>query len=79
MLSQTEGYSGADMSNLCRDAAIGPIRGLDPSRIETITAEEIRPISVEDFANALRQVKASVSDQDLKMYQEWDSRFGSGK
>ena len=50
----TAGYSGADMANLCRDAAIGPIRALDPSNIESIAAEDIRPIAKQDFHAALR-------------------------
>ncbi len=79
VVSRTGGYSGADMAYLCRDAALGPVRSLDYSRIETISTDEIRPVNLGDFEGALRQVKASVSDQDLRMYQDWNTRYGSGK
>ena len=36
------GYSGADMTNLCREAALGPIRSIPFEEIETITAEQVK-------------------------------------
>ena len=79
IVDATDGYSGADMTNLCRDAAIGPIRSIDYSQIGDVSKEDIRPVDANDFAEALKQVKASVSDKDLDLYKDWDSRFGSGK
>ena len=79
VVKKTQGYSGADMANLCRDAAIGPVRSLDYSKIKSISSEDIRPINVSDFDNALKQVKASVSTKDLELYLEWDNQYGSGK
>lgn len=67
------------MSNLCRDAAIGPIRSLDYSKIADVSSEDIRAIHVVDFENSLRQVKASVSDQDLDLYKDWNERYGCAK
>jgi len=75
----TEGYSGADMANLCREAAMGPIRSIDLSLIESMEAEEVRPIMKQDLEAALKQVKASVSDQDLQMYEDWNDKYGAGK
>lgn len=34
------GYSGADISSLCKDAALGPIRNID--NIETIQTDQVR-------------------------------------
>ena len=77
--TKTEGYSGADMSNLCKEAAMGPIRSLDYSKIESLDPNDVRPIELCDFTDALRQVKASVSDKDLNGYLTWNEQYGAGK
>ncbi|XP_014671357.1 PREDICTED: fidgetin-like protein 1 isoform X2 [Priapulus caudatus] len=74
--SKTEGYSGADVANLCREAALGPIRSIVD--IETIKADEVRPIIMQDFLDALEHVRPSVSEKDLVSYVEWNRMFGSG-
>ena len=79
IVSATDGYSGADMANLCAEAAMGPIRSLDFGMIESIAADQVRPINKDDLLAALRQVKASVSSQDLEMYADWNAKFGAGK
>jgi len=76
---KTEGYSGADMANLCREAAYGPIRSLDLKQIANVRADQVRPINHDDLVSALRQVKASVSQEDLDQYIKWDKQFGASK
>lgn len=73
--SCTDGYSGSDMDGLCREAAIGPIRSI--SDILNISTSDVRPISRQDFEEALSQVRASVSNQDLELYLDWNKKFGS--
>ncbi|CAG0895721.1 unnamed protein product [Darwinula stevensoni] len=75
---ETEGFSGADMTSLCREAALGPIRSITIEELQTISADEVRPITYEDFMEALRHVRPSVSTNDLDMYLKWDSLYGSG-
>ncbi|KAK3760430.1 hypothetical protein RRG08_023725 [Elysia crispata] len=74
---KTDGYSGADMTNLCREAALGPIRSIPFERMETITPDQVRPIQLPDFEQALLQVRASVSDKDLELYAQWNQTYGS--
>ena len=58
---------------------MGPIRSLDYSKIDEIDLNDVRPINGNDFKDALKVVKASVSDKDLDLYYEWNSKFGCGK
>ncbi|XP_060085132.1 fidgetin-like protein 1 [Ylistrum balloti] len=74
---RSQGYSGADMASLCREAAMGPIRSMSFGDIESISADEVRPIIFCDFEEAFLQVKASVSDKDLDLYIEWNTMYGS--
>ena len=74
---RTEGYSGADMANLCREAAYGPIRSLTRDQIINVREEDVRPIIYSDLISALRQVKATVSQEDLDLYLDWDKKYGA--
>ncbi|CAI9620258.1 unnamed protein product [Staurois parvus] len=76
---QADGFSGADMTQLCREAALGPIRSIQGMDITTITAEQVRPISSTDFQNAFQVVKPSVSKKDLELYENWNKMFGCGR
>jgi len=75
----TEGFSGADMAALCREAALGPIRSLQKGEILNVTRDQVRHIEYSDFQQALTQVKASVSQADLTMFAQWNERYGAGK
>ncbi|KAG0211065.1 hypothetical protein BGX31_001728, partial [Mortierella sp. GBA43] len=73
---RTAGYSGSDMTGLCREAALGPVRAIQGDILE-VQLDALRPIQHSDFLEALMQVRASVSDRDLDMYRAWDSEYGS--
>ncbi|XP_037011958.2 fidgetin-like protein 1 [Artibeus jamaicensis] len=79
VVQHSEGFSGADMTQLCREASLGPIRGLQATDIATITADQVPPIAYVDFENAFRTVRPSVSPEDLELYENWDRTFGCGK
>ena len=46
--------------------------------IATVTKDDVPPIRLVDFKNALKHVKSSVSPNDLKLYLEWNKTYGCG-
>ncbi|XP_008847495.1 fidgetin-like protein 1 [Nannospalax galili] len=79
VVQHSQGFSGADMTQLCREASLGPIRSLHTADIATITPDQVRPITYTDFENAFRTVRPSVSPKDLELYENWNKTFGCGK
>lgn len=73
-----DGYSGADMTNLCKEASMGPIRSVPIDQMENIRPDDIRKITINDFKKALTFVRPSVSQADLAVYLDWDKTYGSG-
>ncbi|KAJ2825958.1 Fidgetin-like protein 1 [Coemansia furcata] len=70
----TEGFSGADMDSLCKEAAYGPIRCI--ADIREAKEADVRAINLEDFEYALTQVRPSVSDKDLVIHKEFNKLYG---
>ncbi|XP_043832197.1 fidgetin-like protein 1 [Dromiciops gliroides] len=79
IVKQSDGFSGADMTQLCREASLGPIRSLQTIDIATVTPDQVRPIAFVDFENAFKTVRPSVSLKDLELYENWNKTFGCGK
>ncbi|XP_044512831.1 fidgetin-like protein 1 [Gracilinanus agilis] len=79
IVKQSDGFSGADMTQLCREASLGPIRSLKTIDIATVTPDQVRPITFIDFENAFQTVRPSVSLKDLELYENWNKTFGCGK
>uniref|UniRef100_A0A668RX73 Katanin p60 subunit A1 n=1 Tax=Oreochromis aureus TaxID=47969 RepID=A0A668RX73_OREAU len=77
-----EGYSGADITNVCRDASMMAMRrriqGLSPEEIRALSKEELQmPVTMEDFTLTLKKISKSVSAADLEKYEAWMAEFGS--
>lgn len=80
--AQLDGYSGADITNVCRDASMMSMRrkiiGLTPEQIRQIPKEELDlPVSQRDFEEALARCNKSVAREDLEKYDKWMSEYGS--
>lgn len=74
----TDGFSGADMKVLCHEASMGPIRAIPSSQMKIVDINDVRALNYNDFLAALKRVRASVSQNDLKYYIEWNKTYGSG-
>uniref|UniRef100_A0A671UUQ0 Katanin p60 subunit A-like 1 n=1 Tax=Sparus aurata TaxID=8175 RepID=A0A671UUQ0_SPAAU len=77
-----EGYSGADITNVCRDASMMAMRrriqGLSPEEIRALSKDELQmPVTMEDFTLTLKKISKSVSAADLEKYEAWMAEFGS--
>ncbi|CAN7983945.1 unnamed protein product [Ixodes pacificus] len=80
--AKLDGYSGADITNVCRDASMMAMRrrinGLTPEEIRNLSKEELElPVSADDFQEAIRKINKSVSKEDLEKYEKWMAEFGS--
>ncbi|XP_047505420.1 spastin isoform X3 [Pieris napi] len=72
----TDGYSGSDLTALCRDAALGPIRELDPEEVKCLDLSLVRNIMYQDFMDALKRIRPSVSPHSLVAYEKWSVQYG---
>lgn len=75
-------YSGADITNVCRDTAMMSMRraidGLTPEEIRNLPKDKLNlPVSKEDFLAAIKKINRSVSDDDLEKHKKWSDEFGS--
>ncbi|KAK5942711.1 hypothetical protein PMZ80_005277 [Knufia obscura] len=71
----TDGYSGSDMTALCKDAAMQPLRNLGEALLTT-PIDQIRPISLDDFRASIDNIRPSVSKKGLEQFEEWAREFG---
>lgn len=80
---KTEGYSGDDLTNVCRDASLNGMRrkiaGKTRDEIKNMSKDEISndPIAMCDFLEAIAKVQPSVSAADIEKHEKWFSEFGS--
>ena len=75
-------YSGADITSLCRDAAMMSMRrmikGKSPEEIKDMKREDLeKPVTLEDFDDAIERCQRSVGNMDLSKYERWIKEYGS--
>ncbi|XP_051216919.1 katanin p60 ATPase-containing subunit A1-like [Lolium perenne] len=78
---RTEGYSGDDLTNVCRDAAMNGMRrkiaGKTRDEIKNMSKDYISkdPVAMCDFEEALAKVQKSVSTSDIEQHENWNGKF----
>ena len=82
LATKTQGYSGADIANVCREAAMLPMRKklkekIDLTELVKLQGEFERPIGMSDLCTALKTITRTVVSQYLDKYGSWVKQFGS--
>ena len=86
LIDATEGYSGADISNVCREAAMMPMRKkllnneIDVLElVNNLNFKDVinKPISQNELTDALKNISKSVSVKDLEGFEKWANEFKS--
>ena len=82
VVDMLENYSGADITAVCRDAALmsmrKAIKGKTPAEIKALHKSDIeKPVTMEDFTLAIEKCTMSVQLRDVKRHEEWIKQYGS--
>lgn len=89
--SLLDGYSGADITLVCRDASMASMRrgmrdmhnmkGMKGDSLRRVISEKCaeisRAVTRADFLATLKRVQSSVGGSDLKRYAKWMETFGA--
>ena len=82
LAKRTNGYSGADIANVCREAAMLPMRKrlkekVDLSDLAKMQKEFDKPIEMSEMNEALKSITKTVVSQYLNKYEAWMKQFGA--
>lgn len=86
LVRRTEGYSGADVTNVCREAAMMGLRkrmakarqeGISVAKMQMLKDEVDVPVTQADFLEAIKNVSRSVGSDDLQHFSDWMKEFGA--
>ncbi|WP_148692940.1 ATP-binding protein [Acidianus manzaensis] len=77
LAEKTEGYTGREISHICRKAVMLMIRRLNPQVDDNVKEIKIGKIKREELFQAIEETKPSVSKEMIKKYEEWNEGHGS--
>jgi SpoVK/Ycf46/Vps4 family AAA+-type ATPase len=74
LVELSQGFSCSDISSIANEASFGPLRDLGSiEAIKDVSVQDVRPIQMKDFEDAIRNAKKRDSMALLKRYEEWES------
>ncbi|MCD6488412.1 MAG: ATP-binding protein [Desulfurococcales archaeon] len=84
----TEGYSGRDIRNICKEAVMMMLRRANPDIYQQITRVEnlaqlqkaryrVKPVTRQELIQAIHKVKPATTPQEIKKYIEWTQKHGT--
>jgi len=72
LAKSTEGYTGADIAAVCREAAMSALREALKEPGKPLKEAKVQ---MKHFEEALKKVEPSISESDIKFYEEMRRRF----
>ncbi|KAJ1529975.1 hypothetical protein ONE63_006703 [Megalurothrips usitatus] len=78
LVRRLEGYSAADIVQVCHEAVMGPIREVmaEIKDVQLLSKDKIGPVNIQHFDAALKCIKPSVSTGEIEVYERWNRDFG---
>eukprot|EP00761_Pharyngomonas_kirbyi_P013003 gb/GECH01013030.1/.p1 GENE.gb/GECH01013030.1/~~gb/GECH01013030.1/.p1 ORF type:complete len:505 (+),score=166.28 gb/GECH01013030.1/:1-1515(+) len=78
----TQGYSGHDITNVCRDASMMALRkvtkGLSPKELMSLSVEDMQlPLTLEGITASINKIQPSVGAATVRRYEQWEQEKGS--
>ncbi len=71
----TEGFSGSDIRDVCQSAHLRTIGEFFDSGLANDRSAKPRPVSMDDFREALRIRRPSVTPEMVAAYEKWNDAF----
>jgi AAA family ATPase len=64
LANETDGYSGAELVNICDQAGYGAMR-------DSLKSGELKPINRSHFTDVLSKMKRQITSEVVRRYEEW--------
>lgn len=71
-----EYYSASDISNLVKEAAMEPLRGMNIKDVQGMSKYQIRAVNFNDLETARKTILPSLTSKDILFFIEWENKFG---
>ncbi|KAF4729810.1 Katanin p60 ATPase-containing subunit A-like 2, partial [Perkinsus olseni] len=76
IVAATEHYSHSDLNQLCREAAMSSMRNLNMDKMRTMKPEDLPPLRLEHFSEALKVIRPSSTGENIAALVEWNKQHG---
>jgi spastin len=77
LIEATEGFSANDLRELCKEAAMGPIRAASVQRLASMKESDLPPIEMGHLREALKNITRTVSTKTIRELEQWNEEYGT--